>query len=97
MMVLILERLKPGLRGELTRWMIEPRPGVFIGRVSALVRDKLWSKVCNETPLGAACTMVYSTNNEQGFSVRSFGDPAREIVDFDGLFLVRRSRSGRKR
>ena len=35
MTVLILERVPATLRGELSRWMIEPRTGVFVGKVSA--------------------------------------------------------------
>jgi len=33
--------------------------------------------------------MVYNTNNEQGFALRSDGDTKRALVDFDGLTLVR--------
>ena len=33
MVVMILERAPPGLRGEMSRWMIEPKAGVFVGRV----------------------------------------------------------------
>ena len=46
MLVMMLETVPVGLRGELTRWLIEPHPGVFVGHVSALVRDRLWLKCC---------------------------------------------------
>ena len=46
MVVIILEKVSASLRGELSRWLIEPKPGVFIGHVSAMVRDKLWEKCC---------------------------------------------------
>ena len=39
MIVIALERVPVGLRGELSRWLLELRPGVFVGKVSALVRD----------------------------------------------------------
>ena len=35
MIVMILEKVSVGLRGELSRWLIEPRTGVFVGQVSA--------------------------------------------------------------
>ena len=35
MMVIILKKAPARLRGELTRWLIEPRPGVVVDRVSA--------------------------------------------------------------
>jgi ABC-type dipeptide/oligopeptide/nickel transport system permease component len=42
--VLILERVPATLRSELSRWLIEPRVGVFVSGVSAMVRDRLWEK-----------------------------------------------------
>lgn len=87
-MVLILERVPAGLRGELTRWFLEPKAGVFVGRVSGMVRDRLWDKACTQARDGG-CLMVHSSDNEQGFRIRSYGEMARSIEDFEGLFLVR--------
>lgn len=94
MLVMMLERVKPSLRGELTRWLLEPRPGVFVGTVSAMVRDKLWDHVSANTGSGGGI-LVYDSNNEQGFSIRLCGTPDRAIVDFEGLSLVRIPRKGR--
>ena len=88
MIVMLVERATPSLRGELTRWLIQPKAGVFVGFASARVRDLLWKKVESASKT-AAGTMIYSDNTEQGFSVRSFGDPSRDIVDFEGLFLAK--------
>jgi CRISPR-associated protein Cas2 len=46
MVVIILEKVPVRLRGELTRWLLELKAGVFVGKVSAMVRDKLWQRVC---------------------------------------------------
>jgi len=88
MVILILERVPQGLRGELTRWFLEPKAGVFVGRVSARVRDMLWEKACKQAREGG-CLLIHSSDNEQGFRMRSYGKTARSIEDFDGLFLVR--------
>ena len=88
MFVLILEKVPVGLRGELSRWLIEPKAGVFVGKVSALVRDRLWQKVCTARGLNGACIRVYSSNTEQGFVVESAGQPSRHIADCEGLRLV---------
>lgn len=88
MVVLILERVPPGLRGELTRWFLEPQAGVFVGRVSAVVRDILWEKACSQARDGG-CLILYSSDNEQGYRVRTWGRTSRSIVDFEGLSLVR--------
>ncbi len=88
MMVLLLEKVPVGLRGELTRWLIQVRAGVFVGRVSAQVRDLLWEKVCEGRATGGAM-LIYQTNSEQGFAMRTDGETARSVVDFDGLQLIR--------
>jgi len=88
--VLILERVPPGLRGELTRWLLEPQAGVFVGRVSAMVRERLWEKACAQAREGG-CVIIHSSDNEQGFKVRTRGRTARSIQDFEGLLLVRMS------
>jgi len=92
MVVLILERVPVGLRGELSRWMLEPHTGTFVGTMSALVRQKLWEMVCKKLKDGGAICL-YTTNNEQGFDILTFGETRREIVDFEGLRLVEIPRS----
>jgi CRISPR-associated protein Cas2 len=88
MVVMILERVPTSLRGELTRWLVEPRPGVFVGHVNALVRDLLWKKCCAQKGAGGVL-QVWSTNTEQRFRMRAQGDTRREVVDLDGLQLIR--------
>ena len=93
MVILILERVPAGLRGELTRWMIQPKSGVFVGTMSAVVRDKLWDKVVKSLRAGGA-TMIYRSNTEQGFAIRSTGRTDRVIEDFEGLLLAKTPRKG---
>ena len=101
MVLMMLERVTPSIRGELTRWLIQPRTGVFVGKVSALVRDKLWDRVVHSLaslkPRKSGRTpgaiMVYTTNNEQGFAIRITGRTDKHITDFEGLFLVKSPRT----
>lgn len=92
--ILILTAVRPGLRGEITRWMIEPKTGVFVGRLSGRVRDRLWERVVDQLGKGDAI-MVVSAQNEQGFEVRMAGTPDRFPVDYDGLTLVSRRLRGK--
>ena len=87
MVVFVLERVPASVRGELTRWMLEVRAGVFVGSLTSTVRVRLWRKAC-EGMAGGAGTIVYSARNEQGFSVESWGYPSRSVVDIEGLQLV---------
>ncbi len=89
MVVMIMERVPISLRGELSRWLIEPHPGVFLGHLTAMVRDRLWERACAASRDGGIIQM-WTTNNEQRFAVRVHGNTRREIVDMDGLQLVRR-------
>lgn len=87
MIVLILERVPVSLRGELTRWLLEPRAGVFVGKISASVRDKLWERACGAMD-GGAGMLIYNADNEQGFAVRFWGSTTRWAVDYEGLTLI---------
>jgi CRISPR-associated protein Cas2 len=94
MVVLFLEHVPTSLRGELTRWLIEPRPGVFLGNVSAMVRDKLWETIMEKAPEGGGM-LLHTARTEQGYSVRTFGDTTRRIVDVEGVSLVWRAETKR--
>jgi len=88
MMVLILQSVPAGVRGEISRWLIEPFPGVFVGHVSARVRDKLWEK-CVENKKVNGVVQIWSTNNEQHFAMRGNGALRRELINVEGVQLVR--------
>ena len=88
MIVMVLRKVPAGVRGELSRWLVEVKTGVFVGHVSARVRDKLWEKCVRAKRIGGV-TQIWSTNTEQRFEMRMSGDTSREIVDFEGLQLIR--------
>lgn len=93
MVVMILERVPVRLRGELTRWLLQPKAGVFVGRVSALVREKLWDKALRAKGTGGV-VLIYSSNTEQGFAIRTYGPTSRSVEDFDGLWLIKTPAKG---
>ena len=85
---MILQKVPAGVRGELSRWLIEIRTGVFVGHVSARVRDKLWEK-CERTKRMGGVIQIWTTNTEQRFEMRMTGETDREIVEYEGLQLIR--------
>jgi CRISPR-associated protein Cas2 len=87
MIVMILEKVPLRLRGELTRWLIEPSTGVFVGHVNAMVRQRLWEKCCKARGAGGI-VQLWSTNTEQRFAMRKWGDTSRNIVEVEGLQLI---------
>lgn len=88
MITLVLSKVPEGLRGHLTKWLMEVAPGVFVGKVSARVRDELWGIVRFGVEGGTAL-MVIAAPNEQGFEVRNSGH-RWEPVDLDGFIALRR-------
>ncbi|MBF6063515.1 type I-E CRISPR-associated endoribonuclease Cas2 [Nocardia terpenica] len=76
------------VRGALSRWLIEPTAGLYVGTVSAKVRDELWDAVADSVGGGEA-VCIHPASNEQGFSIKTAGERHRRVADFDGLQLVR--------
>jgi len=93
MVVITLTSCPPALRGDLTKWLQEVNTGVYVGRVSARVRDELWKRVSENSNTGKA-TMVYNANNEQGMKFR-IHNTNWEPIDFDGLTLLMRPSQAR--
>ena len=87
MVVIVIDNASLKLRGELTKWLMEVKPGVFAGKISAMVRQRLWNKVEESDRLTGA-VMLYSMNNEQGFEMQMCGDPTRKVVEINGLQLI---------
>src|SRR5690606_19722401 len=77
-------------RGALSRWMLEPVAGVYVGTMSARVRDELWSVVSASVGVGAA-VCVLSDDSEEGLTIRTAGEPRRATGDFDWLQLIQLS------
>lgn len=88
MIVLVLTACPAGLRGFLTRWLMEISAGVFVGKVNARVREALWERVVEMIGNGRAI-LVRSVRSEQGLDVRVHGHHW-EPVDIDGLTLMLR-------
>lgn len=88
MTVLFLERVPSGLRGELSRWMVEASTGVFVGCVSGLVREQLWA-MCQGRADGGTVQMIWKAATPQGFDVRTHNPKGRYAEQVDGVWLVR--------
>ncbi len=93
MTVVVLEGAPPSLRGALTRWLLEIRPHVYVGTISARIRDRLWERAVNACKDGSV-VMISSSRSEQGFDVRSHGNPSYQPRDFEGLLLITRPGRG---
>ena len=89
--VVVLIAAPEGLRGHLTRWMIEVAAGVYVGNPSARVRDRLWALLAERIGDGQA-VMIEPARNEQRWAIRTAGRDRYHPVDYDGLILAARPR-----
>lgn len=88
MTVIVVAACPVGLRGHLTRWLLEISAGVFVGRVSARVRALLWKRTVDMVKSGRAI-MVYAANNEQGLAFKVHHHEW-EPIDIEGITLMLR-------
>lgn len=86
MTVVALTGCRNALRGDLTKWLLEIDTGVYIGNISARIREELWKKISENIGTGHAL-MVFSAQNEQGFDFKILNSK-RIPTDFDGLNLI---------
>lgn len=88
MVVIVLTACPVGLRGYLTRWLLEISAGVFVGKVNPRIRDELWNRVLEMAKDGRAL-MVFAANNEQGLDFRVHRHDWVP-TDLDGLRVILR-------
>ncbi|MCP2256505.1 hypothetical protein LX15_000188 [Streptoalloteichus tenebrarius] len=87
--VIATSTVTDGTRGALTRWLLEPKAGVYVGTLTRRVRESLWRGLCQSiSAQGGWAVLVYSSANEQGFEIDTFGEYRRVPIDFDGLTLI---------
>ena len=86
-MVIVVENAPPRLRGRLAVWLLEIRAGVYVGRYSRRVRERIWNEV--EELIGSGdAVMAWATPTDQGYDFATVGVNRRMPVEFDGLKLV---------
>lgn len=88
MVVITLTATPVSLRGDLTKWLMEISTGVYVGNISARVRDELWERICLYCKEGQAA-MVFSAKNEQHLDFKVH-NTNWILTDFDGIKLMKR-------
>lgn len=88
MIVITLTKVPQSLRGDLTKWYQEVQTGVYVGNVSARIRDLLWDRIMKNIGNGEA-TMVYNTNSELGYQMETTRKDY-QVIDYDGIPLIMR-------
>ena len=83
--------------GFLASLMLEVAPNVFVApRMNKGVRERTWSVVSSwyQFEVRGSLVMVWRDLNEVGgIGLAHLGTPSRELVEMDGMWLTRRSKS----
>lgn len=87
MTVLIASDTPPAVRGMLKRWFIEPRPNVFVANLNPRVLQNVIQYVLGLAPQ-MSMIVINSANNSQGFTIETYGQPDRNMVNLCGLQLI---------
>jgi CRISPR-associated protein Cas2 len=93
MLVISLSECPPALKGDMTKWLLEISPGVYVGKVSSRVRDNLWERI-RETIKSGKAIMAYNAKNEQGLNFKVH-NAEWEPIEFDGIKLMLRPSQSR--
>lgn len=84
--VIVLSDCPTKLRGDMSKWFLEINTGVYVGNVSARVRDEIWSRILENIRDGRA-TMVFGATGEQHMDFRVHN--ARWCPkEYDGIKLM---------
>jgi CRISPR-associated protein Cas2 len=86
MIVLVVSNCPQTLRGDLSKWLFEVSVGVYVGKVSARVRDRMWDRIISSA---TEATLIYPVRNEQGFDFRTHNCDWKP-KDYDGMILMTR-------
>ena len=89
MTILILERVTPSLRGELSKWLIEVQAGVFVGKINVMIQESWWDRAVARAEAGTV-TMIWRNNNEQGFEVKTWQPKNYVPINIEGVWLTLR-------
>lgn len=91
--LVITRDVEPRYRGYLTSVMLELSPGVYLApQLSAAVRERTWAVLSEwhaELQRGAIVLAWPDAKRPGGMAIAVLGDAPKQIVDADGVLLVR--------
>ena len=93
MTVVVTVNVEPRYRGFLASAMLEIAPGVYTSPdMTRRIRDRIWEVLTDwHSQLGQGSIVMTWRNPSavSGQEIRTLGDAPKEIVDADGIYLVK--------
>lgn len=94
LVVIVTRDVPDRFRGFLASVMLEIAPTVYISpRMNPGVRSRVWDTLTDwflEVLQGSVVMVWRDPNETGGVGIQTLGEPPRELVEVDGLWLVKR-------
>ncbi|SAK56419.1 CRISPR-associated endoribonuclease Cas2 [Caballeronia glebae] len=98
LVVVVTSDVADRFRGFLASVMLEVSAGVYVApRMNKGVRERTWSMLADwhgHEPRGSVVMVWRELDAVGGIGIAHLGVPPRELVDVDGMYVVRRMLSG---
>ena len=98
MCVIVTRDVPARFRGFLASCMLEIAPGIYTQPdMSASVRERAWTVLCDWWAFSGKGSLVMTwsaPNKPERQGILMLGEPAKDLVEYDGLYLVRRDQPG---
>ncbi len=94
LVMIVIRNVADRFHGFLSSVMLEIAPNVFVSpRMNPGVRERVWKVVTDwhgHEPQGSLVMVWRDLDAVGGVAVASLGNPPRELIEADGMWLVRR-------
>ena len=88
MMILVVERASPKIRGFLSSWCLQVATGVYVANLPHAIREKIWAQLEEWAPTEMAAVLLWTRgDSEQGLRFLQRGTPRRRLVEIEGLVV----------
>ena len=97
LVMIVTREVAERINGFLSSLMLEVAPNVFVApRMNRNVRARIWTVMSTwyQSEARGSLVMVWRDLNEVGgIGLAHLGTPSRELVEIDGMWLTRRSKT----
>lgn len=94
LVMIVIRDVPDRFHGFLSSVMLEVAPNVFVSpRMNPGVRERVWRVLADwhrSEPRGSVVMVWRDINAAGGVGIAHLGEPPRELVEADGMWLVRR-------
>lgn len=92
--MIVIRDVADRFHGFLSSVMLEAAPNVFVSpRMNPGVRERVWTVMSDwhrHEPRGSLVMVWRDLNAVGGVGIANLGEPPRELIEADGMWLVRR-------